>query len=82
MLFVSDYKCSDLMTINLLSNQQFGFRQHRSTATSLCQVPNDLLTNMDEGKFTGVVYLDLKKAFDTVDHKHLFPNLRLLLCLE
>ena len=32
------------MPINLLSNQQFGFRQHRSTATYLCQVPNDLLT--------------------------------------
>ena len=53
----------------LLFDNQFGFRQRRSTATALYRFTDDLLTNMDEGKFTGVVYLDLKKAFDTVDHK-------------
>ena len=75
-LFVSDNKCSYLMPNNLLSDQQFGFRQHRSTATSLCQLIDDLLTNKDEGKFTGIVYLDLKKAFYTVDHEILISKLK------
>ena len=60
----------------LLFDNQFGFRQRRSTATALCRFTDDLLTNMDEGKFTGVVYLDLKKAFDTVDHKILILRLK------
>ena len=75
-LFVSDNKCSYLMPNNLLSEQQFGFRQHRFTATSLCQLIDDLLTNKDEGKFTGIVYLDLKKAFYIVDHEILISKLK------
>ena len=61
---------------NLLFDKQFGFRQRRSTATTLCQSTDDLLNSMDEGKFTGVIYLDLKKAFDTVDHKILILKLK------
>ena len=57
-------------------DNQFGFRQRRSTATALCRFTDDLLTKMDEGKFTGVAYLDLKKAFDTVDHKILILKLK------
>lgn len=64
----------------LLFDDQFGFRQRRSTAPGLLLLfvgfTDDLLTNMDEGKFTGVVYLDLKKAFDTVDHMILILKLK------
>ena len=33
---------------------------------------------MDNGKFTGVFFLDLKKAFDTVDHTRVCAKLKLL----
>ena len=60
----------------LLFDNQFGFRQRCSTATAFCRFTDILLSNMDEGKFSGVVYLDLKKAFDTVDHKILILKLK------
>ena len=36
--------------------------------TTLLSSTNEWLYNMDKGLFTGVLFLDLKKAFDTVDH--------------
>ncbi len=38
-----------------------------STVTSLCHVTDHWLKNIDEGLVTGVTFIDLQKAFDTVD---------------
>ena len=46
-----------------------------STSSALLQFADSLLESMDEGHVTGVVYLDLKKAFDTVDHSLLLLKL-------
>ena len=35
-----------------------------------------ILSKMDDGKVTGVIFLDLKKAFDTVNHKLLIRKLK------
>ena len=43
-----------------------------STETTLLHSANQCLINMDKGLINGFLFLDLKKAFDTVDHKNVF----------
>ena len=53
---------------HLLVTNQFGFRRGRSTPLALTQFTDEMLTKLDNGLLNGVIFLDLKKAFDTVDH--------------
>ena len=61
-----------------LHMKQFGFRRKRSTASALLQFSDDVLQNMENGLVTGVVFLDLKNAFDMVNHRILLLKLRAL----
>lgn len=47
-----------------------------STATALLDITDYILNNMDQSKVTGIIFLDLKKAFDTVDHAQLLNKFR------
>ena len=47
-----------------------------STQTCLVDVSDHLLDNMSSGLYTGAVFLDLKKAFDTVHHDILIKKLQ------
>ena len=62
----------------LLSQSQFGFRLKRSTSTALIAFTDQVLESMDKGCVTGTVFLDLRKAFDTVDHIVLINKLKSL----
>ena len=59
----------------LLSDRQSGFRKLFSTTTAVLDVSDYILEQMDNKKFVGAVLIDLKKAFDTVDHKILLKKL-------
>ena len=66
-----------LMQHNLLTDTQSGFRPLHSTLTALLGATNDLYLNMDNSLVNGVLFLDLKKAFNTVDHQILLLKLQL-----
>ena len=61
---------------NLLSNFQFGFRSRRSTEIAATVFTDHIRTAMDGGKYTGAIYVDLSKAFDTISHSILLKTLR------
>ena len=62
---------------NLLSQNKFGFRQFHSTASALLDSTNEWFINMDRGQFNIAVFLDLQKAFDTINHNILIKKLDL-----
>lgn len=64
-----------LISNNLLSEHQSGFRPSHSTLTALLKNTIYWLSNMDSGKLNLAVFIDLKKAFDTVDHEIVLQKL-------
>jgi Reverse transcriptase (RNA-dependent DNA polymerase) len=75
--FVRDALCKHLITNNLLSDDQFGFTSGRSCVTQLLVTLNDWFGLLEEGLSVDAVYLDLKKAFDTVPHHRLITKLKM-----
>ena len=61
----------------IISTHQSGFRSLHSTVTGLLEATDNWTFNIDHGNVNAVVFLALKKAFDTVDHGILSSKMNL-----
>ena len=63
---------------NLITKFQNGFRTKRSTSATIFDYLHDLINNYNRKEDTLAIYIDFKKAFDTVNHNLLIQKLPLL----
>ena len=61
---------------NIFYKYQFGFRKNHATANALTEVIDYIYKSLDEGNYVFGIYIDLKKASDTVQHKILLHKLQ------
>jgi hypothetical protein len=66
---------SFLIKNSILYQYQFGFRKNYSTTLALIEVIDNLIQNLENGNMSVGIYLDLQKAFDTVDHRILLTKI-------
>ena len=74
--FVREVMMDHMNSNKLFSNCQFGFRSKRSCILQLLDVYDDWVKAYDEGYQIDTIYLDFKKAFDSVPHERLLIKLK------
>ena len=58
-----------------MSKKQFGFLKKHCTEHKILDLKEYIMSKLDDKKIMAVLFLDLQKAFDTVDHKILLQKL-------
>ena len=61
---------------NILYSKQFGFRNNHSTALALIDLINNIFSAIDRNETTLGIFLDLSKAFDTINYETLRQKLQ------
>ena len=60
---------------NLLYEKQYGFRRNKCTQDAVLHLHDHIRQKMSDKNLTGALYIDLRKAFDTVSHSCLLSKL-------
>ena len=60
---------------NVIYENQYGFQSNISTSHAMLDVVTSSYDNIDDHFYTGLAFVDLKKAFDTVSHNILLTKL-------
>ena len=61
---------------NILSKKQFGFRSNHSTIQAVLSITDKIQRAIEEGAYSCGIFLDLSKAFDSVNHNILIEKLQ------
>ena len=72
---IFDHILSELLSKKIISEKQFGFLPASSISDALLIIYNSVLENINNKDKPSILQLDLKKAFDLVDHKILLTKL-------
>ena len=59
----------------LLSNNQLGFRKGHNTSHAINHLSEQVIKSLEKKKVCAILFIDLKAAFDTIDHKLLIEKL-------
>lgn len=59
----------------LLSESQYGFRSNRPTSLALIESIEEITNSLDQKLYTIGIFIDIKKAFDTINHDILLMKL-------
>ena len=69
----------EFLSLNkILYDYQSGFRENHSTETCLSFLNDKILKGFDDGLVTGMILIDLQKAFDTINHDILLKKLSII----
>ena len=66
---------SFMASVNVIYNMQFGFRKNHSTSHAINYSIDKILGEVEKKRHVIGIFIDLSKAFDTIDHKKLLIKL-------
>ena len=72
---IHNYLCKFIISYDIISQFQFGFLKHRSTTQQLLVFLDRVYHILNSNDACDIIYLDFKKAFDTVPHHELLSVL-------